>query len=294
MDLFVISGMGSYHDLGGTTAINMLNTISLMKSKGARCAAFSQGIGPISRSSAIWRAAERGLRDLDFIALREKRKGPGLLRKLGVSVDRIAVTGDDAIEIAYRLRRPSSAELIGFNVRVAPYSGIADDAARDIARLVSEIAHTLGAGVVPVPISFIPRESDLNTCARILPGNAAVGADDIQPTAESVINRVGQCRIVITGSYHAAVFALAQGIPALCVENSRYYRDKFLGLADMFGVGCKVICLGEPALEERIATAARELWGSAGACRRPLLGAAAVQVAASRKAWRDWGRTLGV
>ena len=52
---------------------------------------------------------------------------------------------------------------------------------------------------------------------------------------EGTITTIARCRLVVTGSYHAALFALSMGVPAIGIATSRYYEDKFLGLADQFG-----------------------------------------------------------
>src|SRR5262249_48275716 len=43
------------------------------------------------------------------------------------------------------------------------------------------------------------------------------------------------CRVVVTTTYHAAVFALSQGVPAVGMYRSEYQRTKFAGLSDLFG-----------------------------------------------------------
>ena len=55
----------------------------------------------------------------------------------------------------------------------------------------------------------------------------------------------------MTGAYHAAVFALAQGIPVVCLSNSPYYLAKFQGLEDLFGVGCTIVTLSEPDFADK-------------------------------------------
>jgi colanic acid/amylovoran biosynthesis protein len=289
MNLFVISGMGSYHDAGGQHAVDMLDTIRLMRSLGVPGVAFSQGIGPIDKSSIVWSAAQRSLPCLEFIALREARSGPALLRELGVASDRFLVTGDDAIECAYRERPPSLSHLLGLNLRVAFYSGITTGEAQRLSSLFQAIAQGLGATLIPAPISFVPGESDLDTFAHMFPGHTAVAAlDSIQTTPEWAIEEIGRCRMVITGAYHAAVFALSQGIPAICIQRSAYYRDKFLGLAAQFGnFGCQVIAVDEPDFESRIRNTAEDMWHMADRYRKPLLRAAAKQIRDSKAAWAE-------
>ena len=95
-----------------------------------------------------------------------------------------------------------------------------------------------------------------------------------------------RCRIVVTGSYHAGVFALSQGIPVVCLAKSHYYIDKFLGLADQFRAGCQLVFLNQEALSERFLDSIEKAWESAEDTRLPLLEAADRQVEMSRKAYK--------
>ncbi len=285
LDLFLVSGMGSYHDAGGQDAIDMLDTIRLVRSLGVPAVAFSQGIGPIRKESAVWAAARRALPCLDFIALREGRSGPELLRELGVPSDKIVVTGDDAVEPAYRTRSAGESVLLGVNLRATSYAGITAEQTGEFAAVVQAAARQLSASIVPAPTSFVPWESDLDAFARMFPGESV--PTDVEPTPEWAIGRIGRCRLIITGSYHGAVFALSQGIPAVCIENSEYYRDKFLGLAGQFGEGCTVIRLSDPGFEERVLAEAMRLWRTAEDYSKPLRRAAARQVEKSKAAWLE-------
>jgi colanic acid/amylovoran biosynthesis protein len=104
--------------------------------------------------------------------------------------------------------------------------------------------------------------------------------------ALDVIERIKNCRTVVVGSYHAAVFALAMGIPALCLANSPYYRDKFLGLAQQFGEGCRVVFLNDPNFAANLAAEISWGWQHADVLRPGLLAAAQKQVALSGVAYR--------
>lgn len=100
-----------------------------------------------------------------------------------------------------------------------------------------------------------------------------------------MIQQIGQCRIVVTGAYHAAVFALAQGIPVVGLSASDDYSAKFLGLADQFGLGCETVDLGSPDRSERLAIALETAWLSAERVRLPLLEGARRQIALSHRAY---------
>jgi colanic acid/amylovoran biosynthesis protein len=81
------------------------------------------------------------------------------------------------------------------------------------------------------------------------------------------------------------VFALAQGIPVVCLSNSAYYLAKFQGLEDLFGHGCATVVLGEPDLRGRLTTAIESTWNSAEVVCAPLLRSARRQAEASREAY---------
>jgi Polysaccharide pyruvyl transferase len=119
--------------------------------------------------------------------------------------------------------------------------------------------------------------------------------DDALPldTPRSVIDRVGSCRIVVTGSYHGAVFALGQGIPAVALIKSPYYAAKMSGVADQFGTGCELVSLDRSDLPSALRAAIDRAWDSADRVREPLLRAAAEQVRRGRAAYARLG-ALGV
>jgi colanic acid/amylovoran biosynthesis protein len=101
-----------------------------------------------------------------------------------------------------------------------------------------------------------------------------------------VVELIGQCRVVVTGSYHAAVFALAQGIPAVGVTRSAYYDAKFVGLNEQFGGTMGIVSLGEGDVEPRLMRAIDEAWENAEAVRPHLLELAREQVEEGRGAYR--------
>lgn len=105
--------------------------------------------------------------------------------------------------------------------------------------------------------------------------------DDLT-TPEDLVTAIAQCRAVITGSYHAALFSLAAGVPAVCLTKSPYYDAKFGGLAALFPGACRTISLGAPEAPARLEAAVREAW--------QLPPAARAAAAATAAALRDAGR----
>jgi colanic acid/amylovoran biosynthesis protein len=143
--------------------------------------------------------------------------------------------------------------------------------------------------MIPVPISRVPREDDAVTIQRLIAGyNQVSGSVSDPDTFSKVIEQIRDCRVVVTGSYHAGVFALAQGIPVVGLAKSDYYRDKFLGLADQFGTGCESVFLTDPQWPGTLAAAIDKMWQLAEQARPQLLDAARRQVELSRAAYQHF------
>lgn len=278
-DLFLLSGRGGLTDafLDETDAV--LTELEIAASIGLRTALLGQGIGPIEDRRALARMAA-ALPEATVLSLREGRTAPDLLASLGVPRERVAVTGDDAIELAFRDRPERLGEALGLNVRVADYAGVAAGMANRIGTTVGEKAGAFDADVIGIEISSHPHENEVGAPLR---GDAPTPV--ARPAA--AIAAAGNCRAVVAGSYHAAVFALAQGVPVVGLAASPYYLDKLLGLRDQFGEGCRVVRLDEGTDAAELASVASELdrqWEAAPALRDELLAAAERQVELSRAA----------
>jgi polysaccharide pyruvyl transferase WcaK-like protein len=219
------------------------------------------------------------------IAIRESRTSLPLLRALGVPAASILVTGDDAIELAYPGPGAQRRDVtrIGVNVRIAPYADVGQHTISRLRDALERSAHVLGAQLTPVPIAHHGGGMDVDTLRELLRGTDDGGSS--LDTPHKVIARVGECRVVVTGSYHGAVFALAQGIPVVALAKSAYYVNKMSGVAEQFGDGCEVVSMDDDGWPQKLEDAVRRAWDSAGRLREPLLAAAADQIARSRAAY---------
>jgi polysaccharide pyruvyl transferase WcaK-like protein len=285
-DLLVVAGMGGVTDSFPEFATRLLRSIELALELDCPVTMVGQGIGPLEKPEL--RALAGGvLPRVDLIALREGCAGVPLLHALGVEPDRIVVTGDDALELAYGLRGPELGPGIGLNLRLAEYSAVEDEAAVNVGEAARRLASVRGSPLVFLPIARSPWEDDLEALRMMLPDmeqhlEAAAGIS----SPEDLIRQVQRCRLVITGSYHAGVFALANGIPAIGIAASDYYVDKFRGLADMFGGGCEIVKLDQPDYVDQLCSAVDELWDTAEVMRPRLLAAAQKQIASNQAAYQ--------
>jgi polysaccharide pyruvyl transferase WcaK-like protein len=291
-DLLVVNGAGIITDAFKDNALGILATLDLVSRRRVPTAIMGQGFGPIEDRELRQRAADV-LPRVSLIGAREARTSPALLAELGVASSNVRVTGDDAIELAYagleRRRGPENARppCIGVNVRVAPYAAVDRELLGSLEQALAVSSGRHGASLVPVPIAHHGGGMDVETLRHLLGGSDDGGA--ALTTPQQVIERVGQCRVVVTGSYHGAVFALAQGIPVVALARSEYYVNKMAGVAGQFGAGCEIVRLDTPAstLVEQLTLAVDRAWSGADAVRTPLLAAAASQIAAGRRAYQD-------
>ena len=154
------------------------------------------------------------------------------------------MTGDDAVELAFsalggRTRPASDASKIGVNVRVAAYAEIESDMLSVLREALAAAARAHDARLTPIPIAHHGGGMDVATLRGLLAGLGDADGGASLDTPQLVIDRIGECRVVVTGSYHGAVFALAQGIPVVALVKSTYYANKMMGLAQQFGFGLR-------------------------------------------------------
>ena len=283
-DLLVLGGGGYMTDVFRGHALSSLELLSRFQRRRVPTAMVGQGIGPLSDRTLVSRSRV-ALPRTGMIGLREGRAGLPLLASLGVARSRIQITGDDAIEPAFASRPERLGTCLGINVRVSSYSSVGLDLLARLRSALGQVSDEVGATLRALPVARAAADSDVQTLRELL-GDTGQGDDlDGLDAPLALIRRVGECRVVVTGSYHAGVFALSQGIPVVGLTRSTYYTDKFLGLADQFGTGCNVVGLDQPDLVEALSASVRELWRAADGLRPLLLAAAASQIQAGHDAY---------
>ena len=300
-DLVVASGGGYVTDTWWWHGAGVLSLLRLAQRLGKPTAMFGQGVGPISErgragSRALCRQARAVLPRLAVLGLREDRIGKDLAISLGVPSSAVAVTGDDALElIAAGSAVDGSAHggsaqrggALGVSMRVSPYAGVDRTAAETVGHLVVQAAETFRAPIVTLPVSRYPVDGDLDALRALLHPERS-GADIVLhdlATPDALITVAADCRVIVTGSYHAAVFGLARGVPAVCLTRSAYYDAKFAGLRALFPGACLVVSLDQPDLAGRLGQAIDQAWHLPAQARDDARKAAAGQRQAGRQAY---------
>lgn len=276
--MVVVAGQHTIADAFYSRARNLLDTLEAAILDGIPTVMLGQGVGPLTSRELVARARDV-LPAVDLIAVREPNLAPPILRALGVADSRIVLTGDDAVAPAFDAHRNATREALGVNVRTTPVAGADASVVDRVGPVLRDFAAARGVSLVPLPSAYRGLANDDLTLVRLLASEAGVAPGEWTPrTVPALIAQVGRCRIVVTGAYHVAVFALAQGIPVVALARSPYYKTKYDGLESLFGIGCETISLDDVALEVHLREAIGRAWERADELRSPLLEAAERQV----------------
>ena len=289
-DLVVVNGAGIMTDAFRESALGILATLELAVRRGVPTAIFGQGFGPIT-DPTLWQRAADVLPFVSLIGVREATASVPLLNALRVNPANVIVTGDDALEMAFsalaRRHRfdPYGPPKIGVNVRVASYAGVEAGALSVVRDVLANVARERHARMIPIPIARHGGRMDVDTLRGLLRGLGEGDGGASLDTPQLVIDRIGECRVMVTGSYHGAVFALAQGIPVVTLVKSAYYDIKMKGLRQQYGAGCQIVRLDDEALETRLSEAIDRAWIDADRLQGLLLNRTADQIQRGREAY---------
>lgn len=277
-DMVIGTGGGYLVDSDRGAAHPVLTRLARAKRMGKFTALVGQGVGRID-DPGFRALARKVLPEIDLILVRESKFAIPLLESLGVSPERIHMSGDDAVELAYEARNATLGSDIGVSVRFAHYTNVGYQDLDRIRSVLHHAAARYGAGLIGIPTSCCGVESDQFKIGELLAGYPKTVHSWLrfEPTID-LIRKVGRCRVVVAGAFHAAVFALAQGIPAIGLVRTKEYSIKFGGLVDQFSPGCQLLSMDDEQLPEKLAEAIATAWESADRLRPQLLEAAAAQI----------------
>lgn len=276
-DILLCSGGGYINDVFLEIAASTLQMIGMAQAVGTRTAMLGQGIGPLTNARLI-RLATRSLSRCEAIGLRAPA-GSEILASLGVAPGAIWVTGDSALALS--TGQNAYVDAIGVNIRIADYVGLPLAVGRSIVGWLEELPMALRRIVRPCPISFAGPDQDLSTLQTLFHGQPIQRRLSNRSDLEAAIEAC-RVRLMLTSSYHAAVFALAAGGSVVGLTSTPYYEYKFEGLRDLFGPEAVTTVNASPkdvkTLRSTILTAVEKAWDEAGRNRDQILMRAGAQV----------------
>jgi polysaccharide pyruvyl transferase WcaK-like protein len=278
IDLYVWAGGGYLADHFGSLATQFANTLEYLAGKGVPSIAFGLGIGPLNRRR-IAAAVKGTMSNLSYIGLRDGLSSQ-LLQEWSFPENKFCVTGDDAIALASPCRPAELGQSLGISLRATYYSGLSETHFRRIADVVGVFCSKHGVGLASIPIA----RQDLGTNRSIT--NDVLQFTEPEFTIEAVLKNVASCRAVVTGSYHAAVFALSMGVSVVAIAATDYYRQKFAGLKEQFGGLLQILSFDASSelsmFAETLASLVEDAWRDAPNRRAALIQKAEEQVARGR------------
>ena len=283
-DLVVAAGGGYLTDTWRWHATGVLGLLALAQHLGKPTAMFGQGIGPV-RQPLVRVQARAVLPRLDVLSVREPFLSQDLGLSLGARAGAVTVTGDDALELTGD-DGALDGEALGVNMRVAGYAGVDPGTAAVVGRLVARAAASWAAPVHALPVA----SADLAAIRGLFPPGSLPATAVMRDltTPRDLARAAARCRAIVTGSYHAAVFGLAQGVPSVCVTRSPYYDAKFNGLRAFYPDICSVISLSSPDFADHLGAAIDEAWHMDISRRAAAVASAARQRAAGRAAYAQF------
>ena len=276
-DFYVLTGGGYMCDSDKRFMLKVFDRLEKAVELGIPAVMVSQGVGPLGDSDLIKRGREV-LPKIDYIMIREERATLPILDMLNVPRAKVVMTGDDAIEPAYLAHSEIMGNGIGLSLRIAQYTNVNAGNIASLKPLILQKAKQYNAELVAVPIDI--NDSDKSYVEEIISdyGKSYSPWGKFDNHAE-LIHRTSRCRVMVSGTFHAAVFAVSQGIPVIALANSTEYQIKATGLTAEFGEdGCRVINLSDPKFVERFFEAFDLAWSSAENLRPRLLQEAKRQI----------------
>lgn len=295
-DAVVCSGGGFITDRHPGQTERVLHTLGIAQGLGCPTAMFGAGLGPL-RDRSHRKLAIAVVGSLDVLGLREGEGNRDELRSWGCEPPRVFVTGDDAVELAHPApSHPAGSGrrgAVGVSLRFAEEYGLAQ--APGLGDVLSAFCRRNGAPLLGLPVrTRLSPDNDVDALRELL-GRSAPDLEEAAAvdTPEALIERVRRCRVVLTGTYHAGVFALSVGTPIVTLSSSAYYDRKFAGLAEQFGASAvRSIRYRTPDLASAVRRSLEELWEAAPGLREPLEASAADQRRRSREAYETFFRLI--
>ena len=249
-DAVIATGGGYLNDVFKQQATGILHTLRIAQQLGKPTALFGQGIGPFTNKK-LFRRVKRILASANLVSLREPIQAKAFYEKAGLKYNPAQVTGDDALSLISDTQPQLTNTCFGINIRDAGYANYSNKTNLQLKPILQQIYTDFDYPWLPVPVDISESKNDEQAARELInPGNIAKDYNTPQSPQE-LIELITHCKLVITGSYHAAVFALSQGVPVCALAKSPYYFGKFAGLQVLFKSGINTVDLSSPKLGAR-------------------------------------------
>jgi len=226
-----------------------------------------QQLGPF-RSRLLRKALGRALRKANFVGVRDPGESLTFCSNAHLDQGSFAFMGDDSLGLPpaddssirelleqHGLR---ANQFLALNLRFTAYALKDPSCFQTFGSLVDKLATLFGMPILIVPIQLVGSDSDVASGQKIVDAASSASVSLMRQhdlTAPLVKGVLGRAFGAIGVSHHFCTYALSQGVPAVCIYEGDYYRQKALALAASWGDNR----LALPLRRLELATAARDI-----------------------------------
>ncbi|MBV9490357.1 MAG: polysaccharide pyruvyl transferase family protein [Verrucomicrobia bacterium] len=255
LDLLVYAGGGYFNDEFRSFMFELVSVGEIFQQFRRPVVAFGQGIGPLS-TPLLARPVENLFQNMTAVGTRENISFQWLEARRDARTISVS-TGDDVLLDPDLLWPNALGYELGVNVRLAGYAGFKVADLAFLRGAVSRFLRERGLGrLLSIPI----KETDDGSTREVLGDLPLQGC---RARKAETVRAIALCRVVLTASYHAAVFAYALGVTVVGFAANSYYRQKLIGVAERFRAAPLVFAPSKTADVERDADGLYKLLSSA-------------------------------
>lgn len=248
-DILVFTGMGSIH-YRSASGFNIFNLVGWCLSLKKKVVMMGQGIGPIKKGSRLDKLAQKYLPKVNLIGVREKFSYENV-QAYGLDETKICLTGDDALALShYDTVTPDRTEnqlfRIGLNLRTNHQTAFLFEETQSVISSVNAVALDRKYQILPLILNpdssgdqkLVFDDYLFDQCQELFDEKVLLDYTDQRKISlpKETIRKIKGTDLVITFAFHTAVFAIASGVPVICVYKTDYYYQKFMGLLSFFDI----------------------------------------------------------
>lgn len=240
MDAYWVVGGGNINDIWIEQAFWKMVFAWIFKLQGKPVIFSGQGIGPAQRLSSKL-ILRFGIRQITLLSLRED-VSLDTLKSLNIKPKNCYVVGDDALTLpednkCNLLSLPR--EFIALNLRMSTYSFQEGEVLDKYIRLVEMLSKKYPAlQFIFIPTAFNKGDSDIESAKKVIEkikeNKNRIGIFEETVSWENIKFIFKNATFSFGVSYHFCLFSLAMGIPTVGLYANDYYRQKLIGLMQMF------------------------------------------------------------
>ena len=206
-----------------------------------------QQLGPFS-SHTFKKALTKSLLKASFVGLREAGSSLALCQEAPLEAKCFDVMGDDSFGLSsvndnhvlailsqYGIKEN---RFLAFNIRIGYYAKEHTKHMKQISKIMDKLSMRFRMPIMIVPIALNESDNDITSgrkLAKLTCSSRVLVLENNNLTPDLVKGILGKAFGAVGVSYHFCIFALSQGVPAVCLYDGDYYSQKAKGICSFWG-----------------------------------------------------------